>query len=41
MVKQTTANQTYNFVATATGGGHYRLNGFGNVWTQISILKLF
>tara|TARA_B110000858_G_C17799121_1_gene474179 strand:- start:526 stop:2526 length:2001 start_codon:yes stop_codon:yes gene_type:complete len=41
MVNQTTASADYSFLATATGGGHYRLNGFNNQWTQISITKLF
>ncbi len=41
MVHQTTATATYNFAATATAGGSYRLNGFGLSWTQISIMKLF
>ena len=41
MVNQTTASADYSFLATATGGGHYRLNGFNNQYTQISITKLF
>jgi len=41
MVNQATANETYNFVAQASGSGHYRLNGFNTQYTQISILKLF
>ena len=41
MVNQATANETYNFLAQASGSGHYRLNGFNTQYTQISILKLF
>ena len=41
MVKQTTADVEYTFIASASGNGHYRLNGFGAAWTQISITKLF
>jgi len=41
MANQGTANETYTFLATASSGGSYRLNGFNNQWTQLSITKLF
>ncbi len=42
MINQATASVNYNFSATASNSGSYRLNGFNFIdWTQISIMRLF